>query len=109
MEPFGEDTVIVREVPQILDSSKISLMIKDIASYLLSQEDYETINQKVNEAFAKLSCYGSVRAGRKLSYEEMDGLLRKMEKTPNSNQCNHGRPTIIKLSFNEIEKLFERK
>ena len=109
IEPFGENTIIVREVPEILDSSNISKIIKDIAENFSSKENIQNVNDKINEIFAKISCYGSVRAGRKLNVDEMNSLLRKMESTPNSGQCNHGRPTKITLSFDYLEKLFERK
>ena len=92
-----------------MDSSNISKIIKDIAENFSSKENIQNVNDKINEIFAKISCYGSVRAGRKLNVDEMNSLLRKMESTPNSGQCNHGRPTKITLSFDYLEKLFERK
>jgi len=68
-----------------------------------------SIDEKIDSIISTSACYGSVRSGRILSIEEMNALLRKMEITPNSNQCNHGRPTSIKLSLNDIEKLFKRR
>ena len=80
-----------------------------ISELAVSETGLGNVNDKINEIFAKISCYGSVRAGRKLNVDEMNSLLRKMESTPNSGQCNHGRPTKITLSFDYLEKLFERK
>ena len=109
IESFGEDSILVREVPSILGQSDVLLLIKDVAEELSIIGTHASVDEKINNVIATSACYGSVRAGRKLSIEEMNALLRKMEITPNSAQCNHGRPTSISLSLNDIENLFGRK
>lgn len=110
IEGFGEDTVIVREVPSLLsDRLNIHDMIKTLADEV---EDIGTVNavsEKINHLLATLSCHGSVRSGRRLNADEMNELLRDMEKTPLSGQCNHGRPTMISLSLDDVERLFKRQ
>jgi DNA mismatch repair protein MutL len=102
-------TVIVKEVPAILSDMNIKEMVIDLADRLVEIEDTLPIEDKINEILATISCYGSIRAGREMKLEEMNELLRQMEKTPYSGQCNHGRPTYIEMKLSDIEKLFERK
>ena len=109
IEPFGENTVLIREVPTILGNASIENIIKDVAEELSVLGTHATIDEKIENVIAKSACYGSVRSGRKLTGDEMNAILRKMEITPNSSQCNHGRPTSIKLSLKDIEKLFGRR
>lgn len=110
IEAFGEDAVIVREVPAILsDKINIQELIKNLADEI---EDIGTANgvqEKTNHVLATMACHGSVRSGRRLNRDEMNALLRQMEETPLSGQCNHGRPTYISLSLEEVEKLFKRR
>ena len=109
VEIFGDDAVLVRAIPDILSGDNIQELIRDVAQELFEIGSQNTIDQKIDTIISTSSCYGSVRSGRDLSIEEMNALLRKMEITPNSNQCNHGRPTSIKLSLKDIEKLFKRR
>ncbi len=109
VEIFGDDAVLVRAIPDILSGDNIQELIRDVAQELFEIGSQNSIDQKIDTIISTSSCYGSVRSGRDLSIEEMNSLLRKMEITPNSNQCNHGRPTSIKLSLKDIEKLFKRR
>jgi DNA mismatch repair protein MutL len=109
LEPFGARSILVREIPALLSQSNISLLMKDLAEDLASEEEELTIQKKINEVCSSLACHGSVRSGRQLSISEMNDLLRQMEKTPYSGQCNHGRPTQIELKLKDIEKLFGRR
>lgn len=109
VEIFGDDAVLVRAIPDILNGGNIQELIRDVAQELFEIGSQNSIDQKIDAIISTSSCYGSVRSGRDLSIEEMNALLRKMEITPNSNQCNHGRPTSIKLSLKDIEKLFKRR
>ncbi len=109
IEIFGDDSVLIRAIPDLLNGANVQELIKDVAQELFEIGTQNSIDQKIDSIISTSSCYGSVRSGRDLSIEEMNALLRKMETTPNSNQCNHGRPTSIKLSINDIEKLFKRR
>ena len=109
VEIFGDDAVLVRAIPNILSGDNIQELIRDVAQELFEIGSQNSIDQKIDTIISTSSCYGSVRSGRDLSIKEMNALLRKMEITPNSNQCNHGRPTSIKLSLKDIEKLFKRR
>jgi len=110
IEGFGEDSIIVREVPSLLsDRLNIHDMVENLADEV---EDFGTVDgvtEKINHLLATLSCHGSVRSGRRLNVTEMNELLRSMEKTPLSGQCNHGRPTMIQLSLDDVERLFKRQ
>ena len=110
IEGFGEDSIIVREVPSLLsDRLNIHDMVKNLADEV---EDFGTVDgvkDKINHLLATMSCHGSVRSGRRLNEHEMNELLRQMEKTPLSGQCNHGRPTMISLSLDDVERLFKRQ
>ena len=109
LESFGESSILIREVPSLLAHSNIALLIKDLAEELASGGEGLTIQKKINEICSSLACHGSVRSGRRLSLSEMNELLRQMEQTPYSGQCNHGRPTQIELKLKDIEKLFGRR
>ena len=109
IEAFGIDAVLVREVPALLGQSDVIAMITDITEELKTIGASTTLEDKINHVLATMSCYGSVRAGRILNADEMNALLREMEETPRSGQCNHGRPTWIGLSLADIEKLFSRR
>jgi DNA mismatch repair protein MutL len=109
IEGFGEGAVLVREVPAALSSANISAIIKDLIDDAKELESISTLEERSNHVLATMACHYSVRAGRTLRGEEMNALLREMEITPNSGQCNHGRPTFIELKLGDIERLFGRK
>jgi DNA mismatch repair protein MutL len=109
IEIKSENKVVVREIPAILGTIDVKEMLINIVDRLTEIEDTLPIEDKVNKILATIACYGSIRAGRKMKLEEMNELLRRMEKTPYSGQCNHGRPTYIEMKLSDIEKLFERR
>lgn len=108
VETFGEQGVVIREIPSLMSKCDIKQLILDLVSEILERDTALTVEVALHEILADKACKNSIRAGRRLSIEEMNGLLREMEKTPSSNQCNHGRPTFIKLSKADMERLFER-
>lgn len=108
LEPFGDGAVIIREVPANLGGN-ISGIVRDVADELAELGISTTVEERINHVLATMACHHSVRSGRKLRPEEMNMLLREMEATPNSGQCNHGRPTFIELKLSDIEKLFGRR
>ena len=109
VEAFGDGAVIVREVPTALGGGDIAGLVRDIADKLAEQDEAGTIEERINHVLATMACHHSVRSGRALRPEEMNALLREMEATPNSGQCNHGRPTFIELKLADIERLFGRR
>jgi len=109
IESFGEDAVIVRETPALLGEVNIKELVKDIAEELVHLSNSTRLEDKISHVLATISCHSSVRSGRILSVAEMNHLLRDMEVTPNSGQCNHGRPTYISLSLSDVERLFGRR
>ena len=106
LEPFGEDAVLVREVPALLGRSDVARLVRDLAEDLAEIDQAQSLREALERVCATLACHGSVRAGRRLSLAEMNALLRAMEATPHSGQCNHGRPTYVALSRADIERLF---
>ena len=109
LESFGDDAVLVRDVPAALaETANWPALIRDLIDLLPTDDGPSTLAAKLNETLARLACYTSVRAGRALTLPEMDALLRQMEAEPASAQCNHGRPTSIQLSLRDLEALFER-
>jgi DNA mismatch repair protein MutL len=108
-ELFGTNQILVRSVPVFLLKSDIKQLIRDIADDFADERDADSLSEKINLICATFACHHSIRAGRRLSTDEMNHLLRDMENTPASGQCNHGRPTYIRLGKNDIEKLFGRK
>ena len=109
IEAFG-GAIAVRETPAILGQGDIKGLVKDLADELEDDDnDAQLLSERLDHVLATMACHGSVRAGRRLNGEEMNALLRDMEKTPHSGQCNHGRPTYVELSLAEIEKLFSRR
>ena len=108
LQPFGERAVIIKEVPSILGNQPLKRIIPEILENLKNFDGDETIENRINEILSSVSCHGSVRAGQSLSIVEMNALLREMEQTAFSGQCNHGRPTYIELQLKDIEKLFGR-
>ncbi|HVH76693.1 MAG TPA: DNA mismatch repair endonuclease MutL [Stellaceae bacterium] len=109
LEPFGPGAVIVREVPAMLPGLDVGGLVRDLADELAEWDDALTLKERIEEFCGTLACHTSVRAGRRLTPSEMDALLRQMEATPNSGQCNHGRPTYVALALADIERLFGRR
>ena len=109
LESFGNDSVIVREIPAILSKTSVEKLVKDIIDDLMELGQELKIKEKIDHILSTMACHGSVRSGRRLNADEMNQLLRDMEATPHSGQCNHGRPTYVELKLNDIEKLFERR
>ncbi len=108
LELQDEETLLLKQVPILLAKTDLSQLIKDLLSDLKEFENTQRVETQLNEVFAKLACYGSVRANRLLNITEMNALLRDIENTPRSDQCNHGRPTWIQLDLNALDKLFLR-
>jgi len=109
IERFGPAAVLVRAVPALLGQSDVKGLITDLADELAAYDEALSLRERIDHVAATMACHGSVRAGRILSVAEMNALLREMEVTPHSGQCNHGRPTWIKLGHGDIERLFGRK
>ena len=112
VEPFGAASVLVRAVPSLLGTCNVKGLLGDLAAELAEVEDSEDtrlIADRLDHVLSTMACHGSVRAGRRLNPEEMNALLRDMERTPFTGQCNHGRPTYIELKLADIEKLFSRR
>ncbi|WOE76414.1 DNA mismatch repair endonuclease MutL [Alterisphingorhabdus coralli] len=108
-ERFGPTAMAVRSVPAMLKKVDIAKLMQDLADELAGLGDMLSLNERIEHVAATMACHGSVRAGRVLNVAEMNALLREMEQTPHSGQCNHGRPTWVKLAHEDIEKLFGRK
>lgn len=109
LELFGESTILVREVPSLLGDTDVIGLVQDLADDLSLYEDGLVLADKLEAILSTMACHGSVRAGRPLSLNEMNALLRQMEATPFSGQCNHGRPTYVSLAKADVEKLFGRR
>ena len=108
IEEFDTNTILIREHPAILDKVNFSTLIKDIADEIINFGSEFILSERLDNICGNMACHSSIRSGRLLLTSEMNALLREMEVTPNSSQCNHGRPTFIKLSVKDIEKLFGR-
>jgi len=109
IEPFGPDAVMVRELPALLGDSDIKALVRDLADDIAETGNASSLKERLEDVAGTLACHTSVRAGRRLSAEEMNALLREMEGTPHSGQCNHGRPTYVELKLADIERLFGRR
>jgi DNA mismatch repair protein MutL len=109
IEPFGPGAVVVREVPALLGEVDAAGLIRDLVDQLAVWGEASLLEERLGEVAATMACHGSVRAGRRLKAEEMNALLRQMEATPHSGQCNHGRPTYVELKLADIERLFGRR
>jgi DNA mismatch repair protein MutL len=109
VEPFGPGAVVVREIPAQLPGLDVAALVRDLADELAEWGEALSLKERIEEVCGTLACHTSVRAGRRLSPPEMDALLRQMEATPNSGQCNHGRPTYVALDLADIERLFGRR
>jgi DNA mismatch repair protein MutL len=109
IEPFGPDAVMVREMPAMLGKADIKAMVRDLADDIAETGSALSLKERLEDVAGTLACHTSVRAGRRLNAEEMNALLREMEATPHSGQCNHGRPTYVELKLSDIERLFGRR
>jgi DNA mismatch repair protein MutL len=109
VESFGPGAILVRETPALLGETDVAGLIRDIADDLAETGQALSLRERLQEVCSTLACHGSVRAGRRLTAPEMNALLREMEVTPNSGQCNHGRPTWVELKLTDIERLFGRR
>ena len=109
VEPFGPGAIAVTETPALLGEVDAAALVRDIAADLAEWESSTRLREKLDHIAATMACYGSVRSGRRLRTEEMNALLRTMEATPRSGQCNHGRPTFVELKLGDIERLFGRR
>jgi DNA mismatch repair protein MutL len=109
IESFGPGAVAVRETPSLLGKINAGALLRDLAEHVAEWDEALPLERRLMHVAATMACHGSVRAGRRLKPEEMNALLREMEDTPNSGQCNHGRPTYVELKLADIEKLFGRR
>jgi DNA mismatch repair protein MutL len=109
IEEFGPDAVVVREVPAMLGKLDVKGLVRDLADEIAETGNALSLKERLEEVSGTLACHMSVRAGRRLNADEMNALLREMEATPHSGQCNHGRPTYVELKLSDIEKLFGRR
>ncbi len=109
LERFGEGAVVVRETPALLGETDVEGLVKDLAAELRADGTARALKDRLDSVASRMACHGSVRSGRRLTVEEMNALLRQMEATPYSGQCNHGRPTYVALKLTDIERLFGRR
>ncbi len=109
LEAFGQGAVVVREVPALLGEVNVQGLVRDLADDLAELGEALALKSRLETVCGTLACHGSVRAGRLLNLDEMNALLRQMEATPHSGQCNHGRPTYVELKLADIERLFGRR
>ncbi|WP_316206628.1 MULTISPECIES: DNA mismatch repair endonuclease MutL [unclassified Bradyrhizobium] len=109
IESFGPGAIAVRETPSLLGKIDAAALLRDLAEHMEEWGEALPLERRLMHVAATMACHGSVRAGRRLKPEEMNALLREMEDTPNSGQCNHGRPTYVELKLSDIEKLFGRR
>jgi DNA mismatch repair protein MutL len=109
IEQFGSTAIVVREIPALLGDTNIIGLIRDLADDVCALDVGLALSETLESILSTMACHGSVRAGRALTHAEMNALLRQMEATPYSGQCNHGRPTYVALKRAEIEKLFGRR
>jgi DNA mismatch repair protein MutL len=109
IEAFGGGALVVREVPALLGEVDVQGLVRDLADEFEESDETLSLEDRLHSVVSRMACHGSVRSGRRLNVDEMNALLRQMEATPKSGQCNHGRPTYIELGLADIEKLFGRR
>ncbi len=109
VEPFGDDAVLVRETPALLGAVDAGDLVRRLADDIAAFGEGLALKERLEEVCSSMACHGSIRAGRRMTGEEMNALLRQMEATPHSGQCNHGRPTYVELKLADIERLFGRR
>jgi DNA mismatch repair protein MutL len=109
IEAFGPGAIAVHETPALLGATDGAALMRDLAEHMAEWDEALPLERRLMHVAATMACHGSVRAGRRLKPEEMNALLRDMEATPNSGQCNHGRPTYVELKLADIERLFGRR
>ncbi|MGM4926274.1 DNA mismatch repair endonuclease MutL [Tardiphaga sp. 804_B3_N1_9] len=109
IDSFGPGAIAVRETPSLLGKTNAASLLRDLAEHMAEWDEALPLERRLLHVAATMACHGSVRSGRRLRPEEMNALLREMEDTPNSGQCNHGRPTYVELKLSDIEKLFGRR
>jgi DNA mismatch repair protein MutL len=109
LEAFGPGAIVVREVPALLGATDVAGLVRDLADELAEFGQALSLKERLESICGTMACHGSVRAGRRLTASEMNALLREMEATPHSGQCNHGRPTYVELKLADIERLFGRR
>jgi DNA mismatch repair protein MutL len=109
IEGFGDGAVLVRETPVLIGQVSVKDLLTDLAEELAENETSRALEKRIEALCSRIACHGSVRAGRSLNADEMNALLRQMEETPNTGQCNHGRPTYVELKLTDLQKLFDRK
>jgi DNA mismatch repair protein MutL len=109
IEPFGGSAIAVRETPAILGPVSAAALIRDVLDELDDQGDSQLVQARIEAVLSRMACHGSIRSGRQMRGDEMNALLREMEATPHSGQCNHGRPTYVELKLTDIERLFGRR
>jgi DNA mismatch repair protein MutL len=109
IEAFGPGAVALRETPALLGEIDGAGLIRDLAEHMDEWDEALPLERRLMQVASSMACHGSVRAGRRLKPDEMNALLREMERTPNSGQCNHGRPTYVELKLTHIERLFGRR
>jgi DNA mismatch repair protein MutL len=109
VEPFGPGALAVSEAPALLGKADIGAIVRDLSDALADENPANPLERRLDQVLATMACHHSVRAGRRLSGEEMNALLREMEATPGSGQCNHGRPTYVELKLADVERLFGRR
>ena len=109
VEAFGGTSILVREIPALLGKTDVKTLLKDLADEFAEYDEAHGLRDRLEAICSTMACHGSVRAGRALNADEMNALLRQMEQTPNSGQCNHGRPTYVELKRTDLEKLFDRR
>jgi DNA mismatch repair protein MutL len=108
IEPFGPGSIAIRQTPALLGEINGEAMIRDILDELDDLGETQKLTDKLEAVLSRVACHGSIRTGRRMRGEEMNALLREMEATPHSGQCNHGRPTYVELKLTDIERLFGR-
>jgi DNA mismatch repair protein MutL len=108
VDRLGQEQVVVRAVPALLHEADIGALVRDVLSDLLEHGSSRRVEEGINELLSTMACHGSVRANRRLEHDEMNALLRDMERTERSGQCNHGRPTWVQVTVAELDRMFQR-